>query len=44
MTSQEPNEFSGEVINYDIRAGKVDARSTASGGVRMTFKPAKPLQ
>jgi lipopolysaccharide export system protein LptA len=42
--TQEPNEFSGEVINYDIRAGKVDARSTASGGVRMTFKPAKPTR
>jgi lipopolysaccharide export system protein LptA len=39
--TQDPNEFSGEVINYDIRAGKVDARSTTSGGVRMTFKPPK---
>jgi lipopolysaccharide export system protein LptA len=38
--TQEPNEFSGEVINYDMRAGKVDAKSTASGGVRMVYKPA----
>jgi lipopolysaccharide export system protein LptA len=36
---QDPNEFSGELIQYDIRARKVDASSLGSGGVRMTFKP-----
>ena len=39
--SQEPNEFSGEIINYDIRAGRVDATATESGGVRMTLQPAR---
>ena len=40
--SQEGNEFSGEVIRYDMRAGKVDARAQTGGGVKMTLQPAKP--
>jgi lipopolysaccharide export system protein LptA len=36
---QEPNEFSGELINYDMRAGKVDATSENGDGVRMILKP-----
>lgn len=40
--TQDPNEFSGEVINYDMRAGKVDAKATTPGGVRMILKPARP--
>lgn len=42
--SQEGNEFSGEVIRYDMRAGKVDARSQTGGGVKMVLQPAKPDQ
>jgi len=40
--AQDPNEFRGEIINYDIRAGRVDATATESGGVRMTLQPARP--
>ena len=38
--SQEGNEISGEVIKYDIVAGKVDAQSDSSGPVRMVLQPA----
>ena len=42
--SQDGNEFSGETIRYDMRAGKVDAKSSTDGGVRMILQPAKPKQ
>jgi lipopolysaccharide export system protein LptA len=42
--TQDGNEFTGEVIKYDIRAGKVDAKANESGGVKMILKPARPLK
>lgn len=38
--TQNKNEFSGDSIKYDIRAGKVDAQATGEGKVQMTLQPA----
>jgi lipopolysaccharide export system protein LptA len=38
---QRGNELQGEVIRYDIVAGKVDAHATSSGPVRMILQPAR---
>jgi lipopolysaccharide export system protein LptA len=38
--TQQGNEITGEVIKYDIVAGKVDAQSNAEGPVRMILQPA----
>ena len=38
--SQEGNEITGDLIKYDIVAGKVDAKSESGGPVRMTLQPA----
>ncbi len=40
--TQDGNEFTGQVITYDIRAGKVDATAKEAGGVQMILKSAKP--
>jgi len=37
---QEGNEISGDLIKYDIVAGKVDAQSSSKGPVRMILQPA----
>ncbi len=37
--SQAGREFSGEVIFWDIKAGRVDARSDQPGGVRLKWQP-----
>lgn len=37
---QEGNEITGELIKYDIVAGKVDAESGTKGPVRMILQPA----
>ena len=37
---QEGNEITGELIKYDIVAGKVDAQSSSDGPVRMILQPA----
>jgi len=42
--TQAPNEFSGELIHYDINAGKVDAKSPQSGTVKAIFKPTPQQQ
>ena len=42
--TQTPNEFSGELIHYDIDAGKVDAKSPQSGKVNAIFKPTPQQQ
>jgi len=42
--TQAPNEFSGELIHYDIDAGKVDAKSPQSGKVNAIFKPTPQQQ
>lgn len=38
--TQEGNEITGDLIEYDIVAGKVDATSTQQGPVRMILQPA----
>jgi lipopolysaccharide export system protein LptA len=38
---QRGSELKGEVIRYDIVAGKVDARAEGSGPVRMILQPAR---
>ena len=38
--SQEGNEITGDLIKYDIVAGKVDAKSESGGPVRMILQPA----
>ncbi len=40
--AQDGNEFRGQVIHYDIRAGKVDAKADQPGGVQMILQPARP--
>jgi len=37
--SQEGNDFRGELIEYDIRAGRVDAASDKPKRIRMTLQP-----
>jgi len=37
--SQEGNDFRGELIEYDIRAGRVDAASTKPERIKMTLQP-----
>lgn len=39
--SQEGNDFRGELIEYDIRAGRVDAASEKPDRIRMTLQPKK---
>ncbi|NJN50754.1 MAG: lipopolysaccharide transport periplasmic protein LptA [Gammaproteobacteria bacterium] len=40
--TQDGNEFRGQTIRYDMRAGKVDAKADQAGGVQMILKPARP--
>jgi len=42
--TQAPNEFRGELIHYDINAGKVEAHSPQSGRVNAIFKPTPEQQ
>lgn len=37
--AQEPNEFRGEVIHYDVRAGRIDAAGDGEGSVQMIWQP-----
>ena len=37
--TQEGNDFRGELIEYDIRAGRVDAASTEPERIKMTLQP-----
>ena len=37
--AQEPNEFRGEVIHYDVREGRIDAAGDGDGGVEMIWQP-----
>ncbi len=37
--TQEGNDFRGELIEYDIRAGRVDAASSKPERIRMTLQP-----
>ena len=37
--AQEPNEFRGEVIHYDVRAGRIDAEGDGDGSVEMIWQP-----
>ncbi len=37
--AQAEREFAGEVILYDVKAGRVDARSEQPGGVRLKWQP-----
>jgi lipopolysaccharide export system protein LptA len=38
--TQDQNEFSGDLIDYNIRDGKVDAQATGEGKVQMILQPA----
>jgi lipopolysaccharide export system protein LptA len=38
--TQNKNEFTGDLIEYDIREGKVDAQATGDGKVQMILQPA----
>jgi lipopolysaccharide export system protein LptA len=38
--TQDKNEFTGDLIKYDIGAGKVDAQATGEGKVQMILQPA----
>jgi lipopolysaccharide export system protein LptA len=38
--TQNKNEFSGDLIKYDIREGKVDAQASGDGKVQMILQPA----
>lgn len=38
--TQNKNEFTGDVIKYDIREGKVDAQASGEGKVQMILQPA----
>jgi len=38
--TQNKNEFTGDLIKYDIRQGKVDAHATGEGTVQMILQPA----
>ena len=37
--AQEPNEIRGEVIHYDVRAGRIDAAGDGDGRVEMIWQP-----
>ncbi len=37
--AQEPNEFRGEVIHYDVREGRIDAAGDGDGSVEMIWQP-----
>ncbi len=37
--AQEPNEFRGEVIHYDVREGRIDAEGDGGGSVEMIWRP-----
>ena len=37
--AQGPNEFRGEVIHYDVRAGRIDAAGDGDGSVEMIWQP-----
>ena len=37
--AQEPNEFRGEVIHYDVREGRIDAEGDGDGSVEMIWQP-----
>ena len=39
--TQDENEFRGERIRYDVRAGKVEATAPPDGAVEMTLKPTR---
>lgn len=39
--TQDDNQFRGERIRYDMRAGKIDAAAPVNGSVEMTFKPSR---
>jgi lipopolysaccharide export system protein LptA len=39
--TQDDNEFKGDRIRYDLRAGKIDASAPQNGSVEMTFKPSR---
>ena len=38
--TQDKNDFTGDLINYDIRAGKVDAQANGGSKVQMILQPA----
>ena len=38
--TQDKNEFTGELIKYDVNAGKVDASANGQGKVQMVLQPA----
>jgi len=38
---QDENEFRGDRIRYDLRAGKIDASAPKDGSVEMTLKPSR---
>ncbi|MDE0350676.1 MAG: lipopolysaccharide transport periplasmic protein LptA [Gammaproteobacteria bacterium] len=37
--AQEPNEFRGQVIHYDVQAGRIDAAGDGDGSVEMIWQP-----
>ena len=37
--AQEPNEFRGQVIHYDVREGRIDAAGDGGGSVEMIWQP-----
>lgn len=37
--AQEPNEFRGEIIHYDVREGRIDAAGDGEGSVEMIWQP-----
>lgn len=39
--TQDENEFRGDTIRYDVRAGKIEASAPENGSVEMTLKPTK---
>ncbi len=38
--TQDRNEFTGELIKYNVREGKVDAQAAGQGKVQMILQPA----
>ncbi|HTK98642.1 MAG TPA: hypothetical protein VL379_11490, partial [Pseudomonadales bacterium] len=38
--TQDKNEFTGELIKYNVREGKVDAQANGQGKVQMILQPA----
>ena len=39
--AQQPNEFRGEVIHYDVREGRIDAEGDGAGSVEMIWQPGR---